>query len=117
MGLSMQKDTISLLRPKPKEDMEVPDIYENENCYPYGTTLSFEKEEIAKIPALQGVEAGATVTIYAMGQIKEVRVVDSDNDSKKRERVEIQVTDIGIVAKKRRDDMTPKEYREDREKS
>ena len=113
----MQKDTISLLRPKIKEEPEATDIYEKESRYPYGTVLSFEKEEIAKIPALQGVEAGATVTIYAMGQVKEVRIVDSDNDSKKRERVEIQVTDIGIVAKKRRDDMTPKEYREDREKS
>ena len=111
--------TVSLLRPKrTKKEMEaeMPSVGMDEGPrYPYGTSLSFEKDEIAKIDALKNVPAGAEVVIYAKGKVTEVRVTDKEKTSQKRHRVEIQVTDIAITGKKRLQDMNPTEYREERE--
>lgn len=90
---------IDLKRPKltEKERKEQATIGPSEeNQYPYGSRLSFDKEEIAKIKSLQNIQAGAKVNIQAVGKVIEVRVVDAEG-TRKRHNIEIQVQRIAVA--------------------
>lgn len=63
--------------------------------YPYGSRLDFDTDQLKKIPALRGVDAGEMVSIVAKAKVVEVRVTDRDGE-KKREHVELQIQEIAI---------------------
>lgn len=88
---------------------------EDHDCYPYGTCLTFQQEEIEKLDVLKDVKADETVSIQATGFVKEVAITDASEKSggRKRHRVEIQIQKIGISINKnkRPEDMDSKEYR------
>ncbi len=92
----------------------------NEDRYPYGTCLTFDKEEIEKLDVLKNVKADETVEIQAVGFVKEVAITDTSEKSgdRKRHRVEIQIQKIGISIKKNKklDEMDAVEYRQARSK-
>ena len=109
---------ISLLIPKKSkaeiEESVVPSIEYEQERYPYGSSLSFNKEEITKLAVLKDINPNAQVNITAKGFVKEIAVNDTTK-GRNSHRVEIQITDINITTTpKRREDMTPAEYRKDR---
>jgi hypothetical protein len=96
-----QFKTVSLKRPKltQKEREAKHSIgFEEDNQFPYGTRIRFDEDEIDKIKALQNLEAGGDVIVYAKGKVTEVRseARAAGEDVKKRDNVEIQLTDIWV---------------------
>ena len=90
---------VDLKRPKKtKKQMEkesVPLNGPDEDLYPWGLRLNFDKAEIDKIPALKGIPAGGQVKVTAIGKVVEVSITDRTNNNK-RHRVEIQLHKVGI---------------------
>ena len=73
---------IDLKKPKKtkeerKKEMEVG--YPDEDRYPWGTRLDFNKPEVDKIKALKSVTAGDKVNISAIGKVTRVQVTDAEN--------------------------------------
>jgi len=106
---------------KTKKEMEAetrPIEVGDQERYPYGSRLDFQKEEIEKIPFLQDAKADAKVKIVAEAFVKEVAVTDVSEKSgrRPRHRVEIQIEKIGIepLVKKNLAEMDNEEYREAR---
>lgn len=67
--------------------------YEQED-YPYGTRLSFEKESLKKLgKSVTDFEIGDLVTVVAKAKVIELSQHQGNRDS---ERVELQVTDIEL---------------------
>ncbi|MFA7000270.1 MAG: capsid staple protein [Candidatus Paceibacterota bacterium] len=81
-----------------KEEMTVATAGRDEGPeYPWGLQLSFEEKAIEKIPMLEKVKANAEVEIRAVAFVKEVSMTDSAKpERKRRRRVELQITKIGI---------------------
>lgn len=115
----MKMTSLKLPRKTKKEmskEMAVPST-EDMPEYPWGLQLRFDKDIISKLPYLEGVGAGQECTFMAKGYVKEVSV-DASGKTKKRQSVEIQVTDIGFGdGKKRLQDLDMKEYAKERGKS
>lgn len=119
-----EMDLVDIKRPK-KTEKEIKKEQTigypmNEERYPYGTCLTFEKEEIEKIDVLKEIKAAETVEISAIGFVKEVAITDTSEKSgeRKRHRVEIQIQKIGFSIKKNKklEDMDAVEYRKARSK-
>ncbi len=85
-------------------------VGEEQDRYPYGTTLTFEKESIGKSDFLKSANADVPVKITATGFVREVRVTENSNTNRDRHHVEIQITDIEITGEKRMEDMNMKEF-------
>ena len=79
---------------KAQEGAAMPDM-PDERQNPYGTSISFEKDTIAKVPGLSTLKGGEEITIMAKAKVTEVRIVDKDG-SRDPERIEIQIQDIEI---------------------
>jgi len=112
---------VDLERPKKtKEELKKerqPINVTNEDRYPYGTCLRFEKEEIEKIQALETIKADQEVSITATGFVKVVEVTDASAKSaypRSRKSVEIQITQVAVEPKtnKKAEQMTNEEYRQ-----
>lgn len=80
---------------KKERDKEMIGSYPNEDQYPWGARLDFNKEEIDKIKALKTAKAGDKVSISAIGKITRVEVTDAEN-GRSRHQVQIQVQKIEI---------------------
>lgn len=80
---------------KKEREKEMIGYYSNEDKYPWGTRLDFNKEEIDKIKALKTAKAGDKVSISAIGKITRVEVTDAEN-GRSRHQVQIQVQKIEI---------------------
>lgn len=82
--------------------------------YPYGLQLRFDKDLIARLPYLKGVDGGQECSFTCKGFISNLSVnksADEAGKSKERQSVEIQVTDIGFGdGKKKPEEMDAKEY-------
>jgi hypothetical protein len=97
------------------KEMDMPStIGSEQDAYPYGLNISFEKESIDKIPFLQSVEANTPILIQATGFIKEVSIQDTAEKGRSRHRVEIQLQKVGIINAKDRGKMNSVEYRQSR---
>lgn len=84
--------------------------------YPYGTSLSFNKEQIEKIDALQGAKVGDMLHVNGMGKVVSVSQRDHGRGSGHRD-VEIQIQKIEIMpqksaAKKMRDEVGKEVFEE-----
>ena len=90
---------VDLKRPKKtKKELgkdSVPSTGPDEDQYPWGLRLNFDKAEIDKIKALKGIPAGAKVKVTAIGKVVEVSITDRTNNNN-RHRVEIQLQKVGI---------------------
>jgi len=89
---------VNLKRPKrTKKELkeEAMQVETEQDRYPWGTRLDFHEDEIDKIGTLQGMEGGEEIVIRAKGKVIQVSTIMREG-SKKREHVEIQITDIGI---------------------
>jgi hypothetical protein len=73
-----------------KKTMEV-----DQPSYPYGFRLSFDAEQIKKLPQLEKVKFGEKVTIQAVGEVMEIRKIDRQKDNSQFS-VEIQLKQIGV---------------------
>lgn len=93
---------------------------EEQDRYPYGACLRFDKEEIEKISSLEKITADQEVEITAQGFVKVVEVTDASSKAeypRSRKNVEIQITKIAIEPKTKKDlaQMNNEEYRAARE--
>lgn len=106
---------VDMKRPKKtKKEMEKEMTvgYMEDEKYPYGLCLRFDKNEVAKIPALKTINADTPVMLEARGFVKNVSVVDDATEGRSRHNVEIQIQKIGISSNKDPNKMNNKEYRE-----
>jgi len=74
---------------------------ENGPRWPYGLRLTFDKEQIAKLPALSGLKVGGTVKIEGTGTVTSVRISERQKE-KPDHTVEIQIENIGIEPSKKK---------------
>lgn len=96
---------------KTKKEMEDSGVtsMEDQEEYPYGLRLRFDKNEVAKLSVLKGVQAGDMCEIVGKGKVTEVSVTDSAKGNK-RHNVEIQIQQVGITPEKEPQNMNMQEY-------
>ena len=85
---------------------------EDEDRWPYGLRIDFEKEQVAKMPEVAGLKVGDAVSISGIGKVTSVRM--SERHGKDDHSVEIQIEQVGVSSKKKLKDMDMKEYRKAR---
>ena len=102
--------------PPPKKTKESPEVcceYGSE-LWPYGLRLSFEKEQVDKLPSLKNYKVGDAVTIQAKATVTQVSSTERQKGSD-RYAVEMQIEKIGCEPNKPLNKMNMKEYRTARE--
>ena len=87
----------------------------DQDKYPYGLKLRLEKEQIAKFMSLKDVTAKTKLMIEAEASIVEIRTTELQ-DGEDSCTIEIQIEKLSIEPIKVLKEMSPKEYREAREK-
>lgn len=107
------------LAKKTKEELKTecgPSIADQEK-WPYGLRMNFEKEQIDKIPSLANLQVGDKVTVQGEGSVIEVRVSERQGE-KDRHNIEIQIEKVAVepLIKKKPEEMSMKEFRAMREK-
>lgn len=71
--------------------------YPDEDLYPWGLRLSFEKEVVDKLGGLKGLEVGDEVDLKGVAKVVEVRSNETRKGADRR--VELQVVKIGLAAR------------------
>lgn len=66
--------------------------------YPYGMRLTFEEDEVEKLPHLEKMKVGEGVSISGVGEVTSIRM-NEDKDKKKRFSVEVQLHKVGCASK------------------
>lgn len=87
--------------------------YGDEDRWPYGLQIRFEKEQIAKMPEVAELKVGDTVNVSGIGKVTSVRISER-RGGKDDHSVEIQIEQVGVSSKKNLKDMDMKEYRKAR---
>lgn len=99
-----------------KNEMNVGNELENElekgPRYPWGLQINFEEDIIKKIPALNKIKGGETGKMEAEFFVKEVSIRDTADKKKRRERIELQITKIGISNKRIEEDEAEESFME-----
>ncbi len=67
----------------------------NKEQYPYGLKLSFECEQVEKIPSLKSYNVGDVVKITSLGEVISVRISERQNN-KTDHTVEVQLQKVSI---------------------
>lgn len=65
--------------------------------YPYGFRLTFEADEVEKLPGLEKMKIGEKVKVEGLGEVTSIRM-NEVKDQKKRYSVEIQLQKIGVAS-------------------
>ena len=89
--------------------------YDDEARWPYGLRISFEKEQIAKMPEVAKLKVGDIVSMSGVGKVISVRMSER-RGGKDDHAVEIQLEKIGVSLKKELRDMNMVDYRKARDK-
>lgn len=107
---------------KSKEEMKkemascMPMCEQEQDRWPYGLQLRFEKDEIAKLPALKGYKVGDKVIISAEAKVTDTRVSERTRGGEVVEdhTIEMQIEKISCEpkVKKKPEEMSMKEYKE-----
>lgn len=99
-----------------KEGMVMPSTG-NQEQWPYGLQIRFEKEEINKMPSLINHKVGDRVIIQAEARVTSISMSERQS-GKEDHSVGIQIEKVAIepLIKKKPEEMTMKEFREMREK-
>jgi len=103
--------------PPPKKKGESTVAYDGpfgSEMWPYGLRLSFEKEQIDKLPSLKNYKVGDVVSIQAKATVTQVSSTERQKGSD-RYTVEMQIEKIGCEPDKPLSKMSMKEYRAARE--
>ncbi len=66
--------------------------------YPYGMRLTFEEDEVEKLPHLEKMKVGEKVSISGVGEVTSIRM-NENKDKKKQYSVEVQLHKIGCASK------------------
>ena len=90
------------------EDKGMPTAIDSDP-YPWGLELTLEKDQLAKLPELKGMDAGEDMTMVAKVRIKRVESVDADSPDGNRESVTLQVRKIGFPDEKSLNDVFSEE--------
>ncbi len=89
---------IDLKLPKRKKeelkDTSYPAKVEGEQ-WPYGLRLTFESEQVDKLPQLTKVKIGENIHVMGMGEVTSIRM-NEEKEGKKRYSVEVQIQQIGV---------------------
>ena len=90
---------VDLKLPKKKrKELSEPTPISEQPEYPYGLSLRFEKDQIAKLPVLAAVEDGQTIEMTAKCFVKSVESSRRDgDDSKKRQEVQLEVREVAFT--------------------
>ena len=102
---------------KSKKELEASCVspgYADEDRWPYGLQIRFEKEQIAKMPEVAKLKVGDTVNVSGTGKVILVRMSEQ-HGGKDDHCVEIQIEQIGVSSKKKLKDMGMKDYRKARD--
>ncbi len=75
---------------------EAPSIERDQ--WPYGLRLTFEAEQIDKLPHLEKMKVGQKVMVEGMGEVTSVRM-NENKGGKKKYTVEVQLHECGCEAK------------------
>lgn len=94
--------------------MNEPMGYREDEKYPYGLQLRFEKDQVKKL-GLKDCKVGDMVNIAALGKVTSVRMSEHTHRDDSHD-VEIQIQKIGVEKKKALKDMGMKEYNDARNK-
>lgn len=111
----MRMNLVDMKLPKKskKESLEdcVPSKYGNEDRWPYGMQIRFEKEQIAKMPDVIKLKVGDAVSLSGMGKVTSVRISEFQS-GKNDHSVEVQIEKIAVFPKshKKLKDMGMQEY-------
>ena len=87
---------------KAKEEMEkmtAPVAMERDR-WPYGLRLTFESEQVDKIPYLEKVKIGQKLNVEGIGEVTSIRM-NEEKEGKKRYSVEVQLHEVGCESKGR----------------
>jgi hypothetical protein len=90
---------------------------DDQDQWPYGLKLDFEKEQVDKMPSLKNLNVGDKVSIQCQGSVIEVRMSERQGGGDMHN-VCIQIEKVGVepTKKKKLEEMSPGEYREERMK-
>ena len=85
--------------------------YDDEDRWPYGLRISFEKEQIAKMPGVAKLKVGDTVSVSGTGKVISVRMSER-RGGEDDHNVEIQIEKVGISSQsqKKLGEMSMAEY-------
>jgi len=88
---------------KEMEGMEQPSMPDSGDRYPYGMRLTFEGDQVEKMPGMEKYKVGEKVTIDGEGEVTSIRM-NEDKDKKRRYTVEVQLHRVGCDTKENFDD-------------
>lgn len=86
--------------PKRTEDelKGIPEKAIERERWPYGMRLTFESEQVDKIPYLEKVKVGQKLMIEGIGEVTSIRM-NEEKDGKKKYSVEVQLHEVGCEGK------------------
>jgi len=111
IDVKLPKKTKEELKEEMGMGMPEPSTKDQEQ-WPYGLKLDFEKEEVDKIPSLKSLNVGDKVSIQAEASVIEVRVSERQG-GEDRHNVCIQIEKVSVepLVKKKPEQMNMKEYK------
>jgi len=85
--------------------------YGDEDRWPYGLRLDFQKEQIAKMPEVSSLKVGDTVSVSGTGKVISVRISER-RGGEDDHNVEIQIEKVAVSSQsqKKLSDMSMAEY-------
>lgn len=90
---------VDMKRPKPKPQDEKPAMADpGSERYPWGLGLTFDEEDLAKLPGLQKANAGDQVVLQISGKVTEVSISDEPGN-RRRHSVRIQGQKVAVMNK------------------
>jgi len=82
---------------KEMETMKSPVEMERDR-WPYGLKLTFEHEQVDKLPHLEKMKVGQKVNVEGIGEVTSIRM-NEEKEGKKRYSVEVQLHEVGCEGK------------------
>jgi len=83
----------------------------DQDCWPYGLQLRFEKDQVDKIPELKGFKVGDRVIVTGEASVTGIRMSERQN-GKEDHSVELQIEKVAVApaSNKKPEEMNLKEY-------
>ena len=116
----MPMKDMKLAKQDPDEGKSMPATLGAREAFPYGLRINLDEEQIAKLPELEGVQAGDLVEIHALAKVTRVERTDRQNEAgqPKKERsmaLQIQKLEVSEAAEQSAKDFESDDDDEDEE--
>ncbi len=85
---------------------------EEQDRWPWGLRLTFEDEQIEKIPSLLDLKAQDRLKIECEAHVVSTEAVEKQKDGKTAHRIVIQIEKIAVDPDKKPEEMNPRQYAE-----